>query len=196
MPETPIDKSENVLPPTRGMSLRKEDYDKHGYTPGCIGCITLQDGGTSRVGHRQECRTRMLESIAKDETGEERLRLQKEKEDQRMTMMFEEVLEIEENKKRKVEGTAEVPLHYSGVEPERDPGFVLLGDDEPVSKLLEEREDKPTGSVQIYLDRDQDGDTMMDDVEGGGGSSGNGHNRETDDAYAIGRFIPQPKEAE
>ena len=67
-----------------------------------------------------------------------------------MTMMLEEVLEIEENKKRRLEGNAEVPFHSSGIEPERDPGFVFLGDDEPVSNLLEEREDKPTESVQIY----------------------------------------------
>ena len=44
--------------PPQAFHTKKEDYDKHGYTRGCIGCRALLTG-TSRQKHSVECRRLM-----------------------------------------------------------------------------------------------------------------------------------------
>ena len=42
----------------KAFHTKKEDYDEHGYTRGCIGCRALLTG-TSRQKHSPQCRQRM-----------------------------------------------------------------------------------------------------------------------------------------
>ena len=46
----------------RRVRLEKADFDKHGYTPGCLGCKHLQRGQPPR-GHTEKCRKRVEAEI-------------------------------------------------------------------------------------------------------------------------------------
>ena len=51
----------------RQLYLRKSDFDKHGFSQGCMGCRSLLRG-TARQAHSEACRTRM----GREMTGHER----------------------------------------------------------------------------------------------------------------------------
>ena len=52
----------DIVPP-KAFHTKKEDYDKYGYTRGCVGCRSLLTG-ISRQKHSAECRTRMEKEMA------------------------------------------------------------------------------------------------------------------------------------
>ena len=54
------------------MILKKSDFEQHGYTAGCRGCIKLQRGDGSRAGHNEACRVRMNERISDTVEGRDR----------------------------------------------------------------------------------------------------------------------------
>ena len=56
-----------------------EDFEEHGQTAGCPGCIWLQTQIGPRRGHTEQCRKRMEEELAKTEAGQQRLEADKEK---------------------------------------------------------------------------------------------------------------------
>ena len=56
----------------RRLRLEKSDFAKHGWTPGCRGCINRRDGKASGT-HTEECRARMEKEIAKTEGGKARV---------------------------------------------------------------------------------------------------------------------------
>ena len=49
---------------TRRMWLKKSDFETHGYTGGCRGCIKMQREDGTRAGHNEACRTRMSDCIS------------------------------------------------------------------------------------------------------------------------------------
>ena len=51
----------------RSVYLKREDFEKHGYTPGCEGCRRVKSGAFGYKHHTPECRKRM-----KTKLGEER----------------------------------------------------------------------------------------------------------------------------
>ena len=57
---------------TRRMWLKKSDFETHGYTGGCRGCIKLQRDDGTRAGHSEACRNRMNECISGTAEGRER----------------------------------------------------------------------------------------------------------------------------
>ena len=50
---------------TRNFPLMKADFDKHGRTEGCRGCVALRRG-RAPVWHNQESRTSMAEHLRRD----------------------------------------------------------------------------------------------------------------------------------
>ena len=49
------------------------DFQKHGFTENCRGCIHLQDGVGPRMGHNEERRRRMEEILRQSEEGKDRV---------------------------------------------------------------------------------------------------------------------------
>ena len=49
----------------RRAGLRREDFEKHGYSGGCPGCTALLRG-TARQGHSEACRKRMEKELMED----------------------------------------------------------------------------------------------------------------------------------
>ena len=66
-----------VQPPAevvpRRMMLRRGDFERHGYTAGCPGCLHYQIEGSARAGHTEECRKRIEEAIAASDDGATRV---------------------------------------------------------------------------------------------------------------------------
>ena len=56
----------------RRVYIKKRDYEEHGYTPGCEGCVRMQDGRGKRP-HNEECVERMMEALKGSEEGRKRL---------------------------------------------------------------------------------------------------------------------------
>ena len=61
----------------RGIRTEKRDFDKHGYTEGCEGCIRMKHGGERRS-HSAKCRDRMLKAMNEDEEDRERIKKREE----------------------------------------------------------------------------------------------------------------------
>ena len=94
VPDKPIAREEPLLPNARGLYIKKEEYSKHGFTPGCLGCVAIEQGVTPKP-HNQSCRKRMLEVIGKDEAGAERIKQNEEKVNERLAFQAEELYEEE-----------------------------------------------------------------------------------------------------
>ena len=73
----------------RRMYTRAGDYEKHGYIEGCRGCVWLRNQLGPGVGHREVCRTRLEEAIAKD-PGDDRAKKAQERLDHYAAEMVEE----------------------------------------------------------------------------------------------------------
>lgn len=85
--EEPSEKQKDYLP--RGVYLRKDvEFAKHGYTPGCDGCIAAEFG-MARRHHTPQCRSRLYEAMMQDEQGKARI----EQARQREMRYFEKVRE-------------------------------------------------------------------------------------------------------
>ena len=52
----------------RRLNLRTRDFEEHGVTSGCKGCIAMARGGKG-IPHTEACRKRMTEAIAETEEG-------------------------------------------------------------------------------------------------------------------------------
>ena len=71
----------NYVP--RSMSLRAQDFSRHGYTAGCPSCAQIVTGIGTRKPHSPECRARMEALIAQEEEeGNKRVQAQNERKDQ------------------------------------------------------------------------------------------------------------------
>ena len=57
----------------RRLKFAKGDFETHGYTAGCPGCLFYETGIGTRAGHTEECRARMEEAIATTEAGARRV---------------------------------------------------------------------------------------------------------------------------
>ena len=75
--EEPSNKQQQYVP--RGVYLRKEEFMKYGYTPGCDGCIAAEFG-MARRHHSQQCRSRLYEAMKQDEQGRARIEQAQERE--------------------------------------------------------------------------------------------------------------------
>ena len=64
--------SENLHEVKRRRKVTKEDIDKYGPTPGCLGCRTLK-AGLPRQSHNENCRNRVEAEIQKTEEGRARV---------------------------------------------------------------------------------------------------------------------------
>ena len=64
------DEKEEQPAAPRGVRTERKDFDKHGYTEGCEGCIRMQSGGERRS-HTHQYRERMLSAMGEDEEGRE-----------------------------------------------------------------------------------------------------------------------------
>ena len=95
----------------RRFRIRKEDWEKFGYTASCPGCRAA-NRGTTAANHSEECRKRLSEELEK--VGDERL--------VRETERLFEYLEEEENKKKRArasegEGDSKPSASSSGPAP-------------------------------------------------------------------------------
>ena len=95
----------------RRVYIRARDVRKYGATAGCEGCRAAIPGGENR-GHTEECRTRIEKAMAEDQGV--RVKRAKDKIDERIGQMVEEMIgkqeEEERNKrKREEEGDTEPP---------------------------------------------------------------------------------------
>ena len=64
-------REEEVVP--RRLYLKSKDFEKHGITDGCKGCVAMLRGNRG-IPHSESCRRRLTEEIAKTEEGKERVR--------------------------------------------------------------------------------------------------------------------------
>ncbi len=78
---------------TRRMRLLPKDYERHGYTTGCPGCIHLRRGGAGPSrNHSDECRARIEAEPAQTERGKARLGHVKERLDRSAAKVGEAVV--------------------------------------------------------------------------------------------------------
>ena len=59
----------NEIPRTRRLRLAREDFEVHGFTAGCGGCIALQNNRGISRNHSELCGTRMEVALAETEEG-------------------------------------------------------------------------------------------------------------------------------
>ena len=78
----------------RDVYFRKTDFEKHGYTTGCPGCLRLRVNGAPRL-HTKACKYRIKEELQKTPEWRERL----EQADDRQTVIIAENLAESDAKK-------------------------------------------------------------------------------------------------
>ena len=76
-PENPISRPQENAPAPRGIRTERRDFEKHGYTEGCEGCIRMKHGGKRRS-HSAKCRDRMMKAMNEDEEDRERIKKREE----------------------------------------------------------------------------------------------------------------------
>ena len=54
------------------MRIFKSDLEKHGYTPGCLGCRQVFMGSKKNGGHNEQCRARMYPLLINDDSSKHR----------------------------------------------------------------------------------------------------------------------------
>ena len=79
----------------RDVYLRKSDFEKHGYTTGCPGCLRLRVDGAPKL-HTKACKDRIKEELKKTPEGRGRL---EQAYDRQTTRIIEESTEQEDKKK-------------------------------------------------------------------------------------------------
>ena len=72
----------------------KNDFETHGYTVSCPGCLWIQNQIGMKRGHSETCRQRMEVALKDDEPGQERLRRQKERTDHWLAEQVGQAAEI------------------------------------------------------------------------------------------------------
>ena len=83
------------------LRLRKEDFVRHGFTEGCLGCQALI-AGTGARGHSEQCRDRMNEALEETEEGRQRRERQGEKENEYLARELEKFDEDQRAKKARL----------------------------------------------------------------------------------------------
>ena len=73
----------------RRMRLEPRDFQVHGYTAGCQGCVHVQRGSGSRRPHTEACRARMEECMATTEEGRRRKEREATRKDAELTAELE-----------------------------------------------------------------------------------------------------------
>ena len=73
MPPTPID------PVARKLYILRKDLEKHGFTPGCLGCASVRNGTQPQLPHSDECRQRIMKEVEKTDDGKKRLQQAEER---------------------------------------------------------------------------------------------------------------------
>ena len=96
VPEIPIAKEERTTIP-RGVRTEKKDFERHGYTEGCEGCVRMQMGGERRS-HTQQCRDRMLKAMSEDDEGREKIKRKEEEINEKLARDLEKRMRNEEAK--------------------------------------------------------------------------------------------------
>ena len=81
-------------PQRRRARIHKEDYLKHGFTEGCLGCRALIQGGDTRP-HNPACRDRMEEELKKTPEGRARIQKGQERIDDEVARRMEKCLQEE-----------------------------------------------------------------------------------------------------
>ena len=102
----------------RRLMLHPRDFEKHGFTAGCPGCIALKAGKQSRGGrHSEKCRERIEKELMKTPEGRER----KERERLRREQEFERIVTEEDKRQRAQQGEqpTEEPPRSATEPPER-----------------------------------------------------------------------------
>ena len=88
--------------PTRiyRLRLKREDFIKHGFTEGCIGCKAIINS-TGQRGHTEACRARMLRAMGATEEGQRVIEQQAEKEVAKIARNVEEEHSAADEARRK-----------------------------------------------------------------------------------------------
>ena len=82
-----VDQPPGFVP--RRVYIKKRDYEEYGYTPGCEGCVRMQDGRGKRP-HNQECVERMMEALKSSEEGRRRLQAADDRVNEELARRMEE----------------------------------------------------------------------------------------------------------
>ena len=72
-PDAPIPPCTEPGQIARRAKLTKQDFEKYGYTEGCIGCRHTERHGKTNYGHNELCRRRIEGELKKDESGRQRV---------------------------------------------------------------------------------------------------------------------------
>ena len=81
----------------RRTRLTREDFEAHGFTPGCYGCRLLREGGEKSGGHNEVCRQRMEAAISSTAGGKDRV-------EEGYQRLASEAMRISEREARRVGG--------------------------------------------------------------------------------------------
>ena len=144
--EIPVRRREFV---PRRLYIRNADYERHGFTEGCKGCVWLQVGVGPRVGHSEACRNRLEQKIAED-PGDSRAQKAKDRIDHYVaqTTFPEERIEVEREDPREKE-----PDHDAQEIPKASEDIQMQAEQYDIGSPVRERrdphedelEDGPTG---------------------------------------------------
>ena len=91
-PEPLAPAPEPRVPIPRRVRLGKSDFEKHGYTAGCPGCIHYATEGSARAGHNEACRARMEKLMSETEEGAAKLESNKFKLDAHVAREGEQLM--------------------------------------------------------------------------------------------------------
>ena len=69
----PTERPEGTEPQHRRMQILASDIRDHGYTIGCPACGNLKRNIATRKGHNEACRSRIMQELAKSDSGRQRL---------------------------------------------------------------------------------------------------------------------------
>ena len=72
-PDAPVPPCTEPGQIARRAKLTKEDFEKYGFTEGCIGCRHTERHGKTHYGHNELCRRRIERELMKDEPGRQRV---------------------------------------------------------------------------------------------------------------------------
>ena len=87
--QTGGDQTPGIVP--RRVYIKKRDYEEHGYTPGCEGCVRMESGRGKRP-HKDECVERMMEALKKSDEGRRRLEAADDRMNEELVRRMEEAI--------------------------------------------------------------------------------------------------------
>ena len=84
-----------TTPMPRGVRTTKVEFEKYGYTKGCIGCVNMQEGRDRRP-HTAKCRERMMAEMGKDEQDRGRVAGANQRVDEELARRVQEEAEAQD----------------------------------------------------------------------------------------------------